>query len=509
MANKTSDRVIRPKLPVWWRIGRWLLLLLAMVIALHFGWGRIEQRKLAQMVAQYHRDGEPILPEDFDQPAIPDADNAAIDLRAAAGSIDKAQFREFGDLEPQLPLSDKESLVISRAVANYSKALSAVDSAMDKKGIDWELQRRTPVIFATLPDLNQQRDLARLLAGDLLLAHQAGDEKRAILRAREILFISRCLDQQPSLISHLVANGIAMLAVERVIQIAPTLTVAGTGAKPSATAADPAQVKALIEVLLSQDADNAGLARAMRGERMMRLDSVTAMLDGKLGTDQIQGGQAERGSGTEASLSAYALTPMLLADGRLMMRHMTQVIAAAPAANLPAARSRLPVFPAEVNEHRMMHLFASILLPSLNRSFDQQFRFRTDMTLAAASLAVRRYALDHNGEFPAQLDDLAPRYLPVVPLDPMTAGKPLSYIRGDQPGSLHAGDPIIYSVGENGTDEGGSEQPLRKSNSPRDRWGAQDAVVHLTQQPRKPDADADDGPGQTPPTAATTVPSDR
>ena len=193
---------------------------------------------------------------------------------------------------------------------------------------------------------------------------------------------------------------------------------------------------------------------------------------------------------------------MLLADGRLMMRHMTEVIAATAAADLPSARSRLPAFPAEVNEHRMMHLFASILLPSLNRSFEQQFRFRTDMTLAATSLAARQYALGHNGKFPEQLADLAPQYLPAVPLDPMTSRQAarLHQRRRARLGSRRQPDHL---------------QRRRKRHRRRrqraaiaqiqqarwDRWGTQDAVVHLTQQPRKPDEGEDAGkPPKSPPT---------
>ena len=130
---------------------------------------------------------------------------------------------------------------------------------------------------------------------DLLLAHQAGDESRALRRAGQILFISRCLDQQPSLISHLVANGVAMLGVERIHPDRPDINdCRAPDGKPSPTAADPAQVTALIDTLLSQDADNAGLARSMRAEScMMQLDGCrTAMVDGKLGADQIRGLQA-------------------------------------------------------------------------------------------------------------------------------------------------------------------------------------------------------------------------
>ena len=130
MAKTQVQNVTRLKPRSRWRLARWLLLLPALLVALHFGLGTIEKRKLGRLVEQYRRDGEPILPEDFDQPTIPDADNAAIDLRAAAATIDSARFREFGELDLQLPLSHEESAIIARAVADFSNAFPAVDSAM-------------------------------------------------------------------------------------------------------------------------------------------------------------------------------------------------------------------------------------------------------------------------------------------------------------------------------------------------------------------------------------------
>jgi hypothetical protein len=474
------------------RLGRLMFLLPAGAVVLYLGWGTLEQRKLARMVAQYRRVGEPVLPEDFDQPAVPDADNAAIDLRSAAMSIDTKDplFDELWHRDLQPPLTESDLAFIRKLLAAFPNALPGVDSATGKTGVDWKLHARTPVILTATPDFGRYHDLAVLLAADLLAAHQAGDDARALRRAGQILFISRAIDRQPTLVAHLVANGIAALAADRIMEIAPTLNVANDQANATVATDGPAdrlKVRALIDTLLAQDADNAGLAWAMRGERMEQLDSLTAIADGKFNAKQVQGtptsGGPDDGKGAAQSvLSGCVLKPLMLGDARLMLRYMTKVIAAAPAQNRPAAQSRFPALPPEVKEHPTMHLFSSLFLPSLDRTFQEQFRFRTDMILAATSLAIRQYALDHNGNLPKQLIDLAPRCLLAVPLDPMTAGKPLGYIHG----------------GENGTDEGGSEQPLRKSTSARDRWGTQDAVVHLTQQSRKPEADADDVTAQRP-----------
>ena len=72
----------------------------------------------------------------------------------------------------------------------------------------------------------------------------------------------------------------------------------------------------------------------------------------------------------------------------------------------------------------------------------------THRRLAAAALAVRWYAVEHDGRLPASLEELVPRYLPAVPLDPMAKGRPLGY-------SPDPARPMVYSVGENGIDNGG------------------------------------------------------
>ncbi len=59
-------------------------------------------------------------------------------------------------------------------------------------------------------------------------------------------------------------------------------------------------------------------------------------------------------------------------------------------------------------------------------------------------LALRLHEMDH-GTLPAMLDALVPAYVPVVPEDIYT-GKPLLWNRGER---------IVYSVGRNGTDDGG------------------------------------------------------
>ena len=67
------------------------------------------------------------------------------------------------------------------------------------------------------------------------------------------------------------------------------------------------------------------------------------------------------------------------------------------------------------------------------------------MTITA--IALKRYQLKH-GNYPADLNSLAPDFLPAVPIDPVD-GQPLRY-RPNANGTF-----LLYSVGENGVDDGG------------------------------------------------------
>jgi hypothetical protein len=78
------------------------------------------------------------------------------------------------------------------------------------------------------------------------------------------------------------------------------------------------------------------------------------------------------------------------------------------------------------------------------RDIDDKNQAHIRMLLCA--LALRCYRLEH-GELPAALADLAPEYLPEVPVDPFSDG-PFVYRRQD-------GQYVLYSVGPDGHDDGG------------------------------------------------------
>jgi hypothetical protein len=462
-----------------------LALLLVILVVAHWIWTTGARRRLDAQVAAYKAAGEPIEPGDFAAKGVADAENAVLDLRAAAAAIDRkaATWKTFDDLpeNPALPLRPREIDVLRELVSGCPRVFPNVESAVTKPGVDWQIVYTTPVIVTLLPDLEEQRALANFLRADALLAHTDGDHARAIRRTTQILFIAKAVGAQPMLVPNLVSIGLGTMASELTIDIASDLRVAAE--QPNA--ATPQQVRDLIAQLLDETGVDEAQRNGLLGERMALLDTARAFAGGNLTAD------AATKVSTGSSLTGMVLKPMALDDGSLMIRHMTAALRAAQSSpTWPEFVRAAPPFPIEVKQRSMRHLVAAIFMPSVERAVQTQYRARVDRRLAATVLALRLYAVERDGRFPNAPVQLVPQYLPALPLDAMaTSPLPLKYIAG--------ADPVVYSVGEDSIDDGGDEQAStsRPSPYPLHRWQRRDAVVHVNRQPRPDPVVFDDGVG--------------
>jgi hypothetical protein len=97
----------------------------------------------------------------------------------------------------------------------------------------------------------------------------------------------------------------------------------------------------------------------------------------------------------------------------------------------------------------------------------KSMRIETERSMTLCAIAIKRHSLRH-GRPPASLEALVPDYLPAVPIDFMD-GKPLKY-------RLNAdGSYTLYSVGEDGKDDGG-DAILPPGEMSRNPWKRKDFV---------------------------------
>jgi hypothetical protein len=143
-----------------------------------------------------------------------------------------------------------------------------------------------------------------------------------------------------------------------------------------------------------------------------------------------------------------------------MLDYMEQHVAAA---DLPVLErlARFRAIEGELDRLSLLHVTAKTWLPIFSSStvFEVDPGIRVQSDLARTALAIERFRLPTD-ELPAHLEELVPRYLAQVPLDPFD-GQPVRYRR--RPAGY-----LLYSVGADGQDNDGREQDEVKSGEPRD-----------------------------------------
>jgi len=192
-------------------------------------------------------------------------------------------------------------------------------------------------------------------------------------------------------------------------------------------------------VARASDADS--WTRALIGERCIiiamheRPELVEAAVGPAAGPPIVINAQKELGLADRSGIAFLKLM-----DRLMQVRQLPPPQRLDAAAEVDKARQALP------KTFFIIHEVAPYAVGVIKWELAETARLAT----ASCGLAVERYRLAR-GALPETLRDLVPTYIPDVPGDPFD-GKPLRYKH------LERGY-VIYSVGSDGTDDGGKEPP--------------------------------------------------
>ena len=106
--------------------------------------------------------------------------------------------------------------------------------------------------------------------------------------------------------------------------------------------------------------------------------------------------------------------------------------------------------------------------PTISRCVGKAMRAETERSITICAIALKRRSLRH-GKLPPGLDALVPEFLSSVPTDYMD-GQPMKYHLNSD------GSFKLYSVGENGKDDGGDASLLPEKSTTRNLWDRKDYV---------------------------------
>jgi len=116
---------------------------------------------------------------------------------------------------------------------------------------------------------------------------------------------------------------------------------------------------------------------------------------------------------------------------------------------------------------RFQYAFSAVAIANVSRAAETTVRNETLRRIIITAIALKRFHLRY-GYDPRNLDGLVPEFLGEVPVDPWS-GKPFIYRLN------YDGTTTLYSVGEDGVDDGGDCIP-RRPTSRIDFWYGRDFV---------------------------------
>jgi hypothetical protein len=119
-------------------------------------------------------------------------------------------------------------------------------------------------------------------------------------------------------------------------------------------------------------------------------------------------------------------------------------------------------------------------ISTLPNTVEKAMRAETERSIAICAIALRRFWLRH-GKLPPNLAALVPEFLTSVPIDYMD-GKPMKYHPNAD------GTFALYSVGEDGKDDGGDGSLLPDKPNSRNLWWWRDFVWPLPALPEEVEA---------------------
>jgi hypothetical protein len=382
-------------------------------------------------------------------PRIPDCDNAAILYEQTYEALlplesDKqpALVDKFGD--PAERNFDPKNAELRKLLKDYSSVLRILREAASKPNCYFERDYHWPSITTMLPEVRHLRVAATMLALDARVQAGDGNVRAAIEDINAMFAMSQHVKTDAFLVCVLASFGI----------------------EQQATAAFQSL---LLSSKLSED--NLGLLRsavvpshqrlveyALRGEEACRLTTFCEVGRGELTCSfaSICWGDTRSApaSDTEfADILGSLYRVFMFANDLAEHRRLSQQMRAIAEKPHYQAAAQWEDFDAQLSNGKITGLLTRVLLPATRLCCMAGAQADARYRAFQLGLAAEKYRL-RNRRLPTRLEDLTPDFIPVVPLDPFD-GKPMRMKRTDH--SL-----IVYSIGPDGIDNGGTPIDLKK-----------------------------------------------
>ena len=334
------------------------------------------------------------------------------------------------------PLAEETKALVTEYLADHQQALELLH-----KGATIE-HSRYPVdlskgLESINPDFENIRQSTRLLKLEAILNAENGKPEQAADSITSAFGLARSLSKEPVLVSQLVriaCQSLAVSTLERAV---------------NRTEFTDEQLADLSQTLVDAEYPSA-MTRAFAGERCFGVSIL------KTPGAQIPRSLYQTDDLPHLFCVLYRFSGLADMDAAIyldLINDYMKVIQLPPQQRQEATDAIVD----NINKISRVHIFTRLFLSALSQVTTLDIRGISQLRTARAGLAVQRYRLAA-GKLPESLADLIPTYLDAVPKDPFD-GKDLRYKK------LETGF-VVYSIGEDGNDDGGKERPRKRTGPP-------------------------------------------
>ena len=370
---------------------------------------------------------------------------AAPDLTAADGPLDDPQF-------------DIANPAVGDLLSRHAALVDTIRRAADMPGCRFARDWARPSIEMLLPEMQAMRTEARILALAARRGSFEGRPAEAVADAVRLGSLGRQAGSEPILVSSLVGLAIDGEALSVVADVLPRL-----GPGDAALLDDPG-LRDLVGAVPS-------IVRAVNGEEAFGLAVFADFADGREDIHAF-GRLSSDATPTfdEGHPLAFLADPLMaiyrifflpadLAGYRDRFRKLRSTAARSVDQRQGWPEMKRDIDAIDTDPRRGPDgALARLLVPATEAVFRAQSHAVARHRAAEVLLAATRERLAA-GTLPAAIDSLVPARLPSVPRDPFTSDSPMR-------AAFEAGELSVWSVGPNGTDDGG---PVAAGNAPPER----------------------------------------
>ena len=379
---------------------------------------------------------------------LPEATNAALHV-LGVGDVLPARWHCTGEkpsdaerkrLDAVTRLAPTQCLT-PRTLQSLQADLNEVGAALARARALMDLSEgRFPVAWASdgistrLPHLARMREVVNLLAYDVLLRSQNQDADGALSTCRALLNACRAIGDEPVAVSQRLRIDIRATACQQV---------------ELALAHGQASEAVLATLQGSLDAEEAEplLVSGIKGERALMDRLLTSVESGAFTPKQVRNTSV---FSTILYLFRHSTTARA---AHLRFCNRAEEIAMRPAVE------QLDLFRQLDRATKDLPPDLQTMVPAMRRLATAFHSSRARLRCATVAVAVERHRLAR-GTWPSALEALTPDFLAKVPADPFD-GEPLRYRRLED-------RIVVYSVGEDGQDDGGETESTSSPGASRD-----------------------------------------